>query len=76
MNIKWGWWIEWISTLLLLLGVTLTALNIFPINLWVSLAANLGWLCVGLIWHKWSLIIVQLVVSTIYILGLSKVFII
>ena len=61
---------EWGSTLLLLVGVALTAFNIYPLNLWVCLFANLGWMVIGIIWKKWSLLLVQIVVSAIYIFGI------
>lgn len=64
--------IEWASTALLIAGVTLTAFNIYPLNVWVSLIANLGWLLVAFYWRKWSLGIVQLIVSGIYVLGIIK----
>jgi hypothetical protein len=63
---------EWGSTLLLLVGVALTSFNIFPLNLYVCLAANAGWTVMGIIWKKWSLLIVQAVVSAIYIVGLAN----
>jgi len=70
MKINWEWIAEWGSTLLLLIGVALTAFNIFPLNLWVCLAANFGWAIVGIVWRKWSLLLVQAVVTAIYIVGL------
>lgn len=61
---------EWGSTALLLVGVALTSFNIYPLNLWVCLAANVGWTVMGILWKKWSLLIVQAVVSAIYIFGM------
>ena len=72
MNSKVEWCMEWGSTLLLLVGVALTSFNIFPLNLYVCLAANAGWTVMGIIWKKWSLLIVQAVVSAIYIVGLAN----
>ncbi len=64
------WWMEWTATAILMIGVALTAWNIYPLNIYFSLAGNLGWLIVGYMWKKWSLIIIQLVVSALYIAGL------
>ena len=61
---------EWGSTLILLAGATLTSLNIYPMNVFLSLAGNLGWLVVSLMWRKPSLIVIQLVISVIYIAGM------
>ena len=66
------WWIEWISTAILIVGVALTAWNIYPLNVWLSLAGNLGWFIVGMIWRKYSLLTIQIVVSIIYVMGLAQ----
>jgi hypothetical protein len=39
-------------------------------NVFLSLAGNLGWLVVSLIWRKTSLIVIQLVITVIYVAGL------
>ena len=77
---KWGmlmftkqrveFFFEWGSTFILLCGAALTSLNIYPMNVFLSLAGNLGWLVVSLIWRKPSLIVIQLVISFIYVAGL------
>jgi len=72
MNKNLEWCMEWGSTALLLVGVAFTSFNVFPLNLWVCLAANAGWTIMGIIWRKWSLLIVQAVVSAIYVVGLIK----
>lgn len=65
-------YIEWIATTFFLISVVLTAVNIFPVNLYVSLVTNLLWLWTGLIWRKWSLIIVEAVVCVVYAAGILK----
>lgn len=62
--------LEWSSTVILLVGVYLTAVNIYPMNVYISLIGNFGWLIVAIIWRKWSLLVVQLVISTIYLYGI------
>ena len=61
---------EWGSTVVLLAGAALTSLNIYPMNVFLSMAGNLGWLVVALMWRRWSLIVIQLVISIIYVGGL------
>jgi hypothetical protein len=61
---------EWTATAVLMVGVALTAWNIYPLNIYFSLAGNFGWLIVGYMWRKWSLITIQLVVSIIYVAGI------
>ena len=62
--------LEWGITITLIIGVALTSFNIFPLNLWVSMIGNVGWLYLGYIWKKWSLFVVQSVITAIYIVGL------
>jgi hypothetical protein len=64
--------IEWAATVCFLISVALTSLDIFPINLYVSLVTNILWLAVGVIWRKWSLIIVEAVVCVMYVIGIAK----
>ena len=64
--------IEWSATACFLISVALTSLDIFPVNLYVSLATNLLWLWVGIIWRKWSLITVEAVVCVMYTVGIAK----
>lgn len=66
------WWIEWISTAVLIIGVALTAYNVYPLNIWLSLLGNIGWFVIGWIWKKYSLLTIQVVISIIYILGLMS----
>jgi hypothetical protein len=62
--------LEWSSTAVLLVGVYLTAVNIYPMNVYISLAGNFGWLVVAVLWRKWSLLTVQLVIVGIYLYGM------
>jgi hypothetical protein len=66
------WWIEWVSTAILIIGVALTAYNVYPLNIWLSLLGNIGWFVIGWIWKKYSLLTIQVVISIIYILGLMS----
>lgn len=70
MNKSLEWWFEWGSTAVLIIGVTLTAYNIYPLNVWFSMAGNFGWFVVGWMWRKYSLLTIQVVVTIIYVAGL------
>jgi hypothetical protein len=69
-KLDYAFWVEWLSTAILIIGVALTAWNIYPLNVYFSLAGNLGWAIIGVMWRKWSLITIQIVVTVIYIAGL------
>jgi hypothetical protein len=68
------WWIivEWAATVVLIIGVVLTALNIFPLNIYYSVVGNLLWLLVAFHWKKMSLVAVEIVILLIYIAGMYK----
>ena len=68
-------WFEWACTIVLLAGVGLTSLNIFPLNIWFLLLGNVGWIVLGIIWRKVSLIVLQTVITIIYIAGLMNTYI-
>lgn len=61
--------IEWLATGIFLISVLLTSFNIYPLNVYIALLANILWLWLGFIWKKWSLIIVESVVVIIYLIG-------
>ena len=68
--------IEWLATGIFLISVLLTSFNIYPLNIFVALTANILWLWLGFIWNKWSLIIVEAVVVAIYFVGAIKVIVV
>ncbi|MBX9759579.1 MAG: hypothetical protein K2Y29_12465 [Beijerinckiaceae bacterium] len=67
-----SFWVEWISTAILITGVLLTSLNVYPLNLVFNFAGNLGWFVIGFLWRKYSLIVVQTVILAIYFGGLAS----
>lgn len=66
----WQWWFEWGITFLLIAGVVLTSFNIYPLNIYILLVSNLGWVIQAMLWRKASLFVVQLVITVIYIIGI------
>ncbi len=75
-NWRLEWWIEWSSTILLLIGVALSSYNIYPLNVWISLIGNFGWIIIGYMWKKMSLIVVSVIISLTYVTGLMYHYII
>ncbi len=65
-------WIEWVATVSFLISVALTSFNYYPEYLYASLLTNLLWLVTGIVWRKWSLIIVEAVVCIMYAVGIVK----
>ena len=65
---------EWLATFVLVIGVYLTAVNHYPLNIYFSMIGNFMWMVLGFMWKKPSLITIQLVVTAIYIYGISLPF--
>lgn len=64
-----AFWLEWTATVVLIASVALTSFNIYPANVFIGLVGNLGWLAVALVWRKWSLLVVQTVITVLYVSG-------
>jgi hypothetical protein len=64
-------WLEWTATIVLIVSVALTSFNIYPANVFVGLLGNLGWLAVAMVWRKWSLLVVQVVITLLYLSGVA-----
>jgi len=62
--------LEWASTGILIIGILLTAINIYPLNIYIQLVGNAGWALVAYIWRSWSLLVIQFVACMIYVFGL------
>ena len=59
----------WMATILLFFGATCNALNIYPLNIWVMISANLMHLTVGLLWREPSIIGLNIGMTGIYFIG-------
>ena len=67
--------LEWTSTCIILTGVLLTNLNIQPYNLIVSLLGCIGWLILSILWRKYSLMVIQIILINLYTFGIIFYFI-
>jgi hypothetical protein len=64
--------IRWTGTLLCLLGIALTSLNIFPLNLWFGLIGSGLWAWSGVQQKDFALFTVEAVAVAMYLGGLIK----
>jgi len=53
------WYIKWISSIILMVGILLTSNNIYPINLYFHFVGIMGWMIVGMLWNDRSLIVIN-----------------
>jgi hypothetical protein len=65
-----SWYIKWISSVFIIVGMALTSANIFPINIIVHGIGVTGWLIVGMLWHDRALIFLNAVAIFVYASGL------
>ena len=63
------WYIKWVSSIILIVGMVLTANNLFPWNVLVQCLGIAGWLIVSVIWIDRALIIVNAVGVAILLNG-------
>jgi len=61
---------KWVSSLVVIAGMVLTASNVYPLNMYLHLTGILGWLIVGLAWHDKSLILLNVVAAFIFLNGI------
>ena len=65
-----SWYIKWVSSIVILLGMVLTSASIEPWNMWTHLIGVSGWLIVGMMWHDRALILLNGVAIFIFASGI------
>jgi hypothetical protein len=65
---------KWIGTGLCLIGIALTSLNIYPLNLLFGLIGSFLWTVEGLVAKDWALFVVEAVAVGMYLGGIIRVF--
>ena len=61
-----SWYIKWASSITLIFAMMFTAVELFPINMFVANIGFIGWLIVGMLWHDRSLIVLIAISLAIY----------
>ena len=69
-NDSFLWFIKWTSSIILIIGMILTAYNIYPYNLFFHVVGLAGWLSVAIAWNDRSLIMLNTVALVIYANGI------
>ena len=65
--------IKWISSVLIIISMILTASGDYhPYNLYIAVPATVGWVIVSFAWKDKSLILMNTIALTIYMLGITK----
>ena len=64
------WYIKWASSVTLMLGMVLTAQNVFPYNLYLHVPGTMGWMYVSIVWNDRALIVINSVALSIFFNGI------
>ena len=64
------WYIKWVSSFIILIGMALTSINLTPFNLYFHFVGVVGWLVVGVMWHDRALMVVNSVAAMIFLMGI------
>jgi uncharacterized membrane protein len=68
--------LRWTGTIFCLIGIALTSLNIFPLNLWFGFIGSGMWAYAGLRTKDLALFVVEIVAVLMYLGGLIKLFVV
>jgi len=69
------WYIKWIASLLIIIGIILTSNNIYPSNLFFHAFGMVGWFIVALAWNDRALIVINAVSLALLINGLVSYYV-
>jgi drug/metabolite transporter (DMT)-like permease len=61
--------IKWIGTILCLIGIALTSINVFPSNIWFGLVGSAIWSFAGIYQRDIPLFLVEFVAVAFYGIG-------
>ena len=70
-----SWYVKWVSSIIIISGMILSSLNLYPYNLFVHAVGVIGWLWVGFLWHDRALIVVNAVAIAIFVLGIGNYYV-
>ena len=62
--------LKWSGTILCLIGIALTSLNIFPLNILFGFVGSGLWTLAGVLQRDMPLILVELVATMMYLAGI------
>ena len=69
------WYVKWIASVVLVVGVILTSNNIYPLNLMVHALGMFGWFIVAIIWNDRALLVINAVSLVLLLNGLVSYYV-
>ena len=69
-----SWYIKWASSITLIIAMMFTAVELFPLNMFIANIGFIGCLIVSMLWHDRSLIVLNAISLAIYSMGILNYF--
>jgi|TARA_R110000823_G_C15675699_1_gene473633 hypothetical protein len=66
------WYIKWVASIFILIGILLTSNGVFPINLIFHVTGLSGWFVVAMMWNDRALIVINTASIVLIINGLLR----
>ena len=71
-----SWYVKWISVFLILFATVARSVGTLPqVDMWFGLFGTMGWAWVGYLWHDRALLVLNLVLITLLVLGLTNYYV-
>ena len=70
-----AFWVKWLSTIAACGCALASALEMFPLNVWLGAVAGIGWIYIGSLWREPSVIIINVMMAVLYGYGVVRTFI-
>ena len=68
-----SWYVKWISVFLILFATVARSVGTMPqVDMWFGLFGTIGWAWVGYLWHDRALLVLNVVLVTLLVLGLTN----
>ena len=65
-----SWYIKWFSSITLIIAMMFTAVELFPINLFIANIGFIGWFVVGMLWHDRAITMLNGALATMLAMGI------
>ena len=65
-----SWYVKWTASVVMIMGMVMTAVEFTSLNLFFHLAGVTGWFIVGWMWHDRALLTVNAIAMFIFTVGI------
>lgn len=66
------WYVKWISSFFAIVGIFMSANNLFPYNIIFQTIGLIGWMWVGILWNDRALIILNTAAASVLAQGIFQ----